>query len=573
MAMNLYTCSQADLETLEGIGPKSASDIIALRNEVLAGQRPKITVTHLAQIRLQTENWQAFIDQGLLSITFHASVDPDQTEKMQIPPANPLTENTLSPGQTVTFGQTMITEQATTVGQTVTTEQQTVTTIAQTMDNGLYQLPPPQTGHTMTQGKLKIHPVQGPLEESVGILGHQFDHLNSQMHNLGMALTEKLTLLIQSMDQLQQNSNKLQSQLSQQNKTTSEMQTKLSVHDTFMADISKWIPPPVPISHTLPIYKTQPNTPPPSGVQMDQKSSLVQTFGQLATPNAAKAIVTQPVSLNIPVSTPTHFTAVSQPISSTIPLDVKPKHPQQLLIDNIAAAIPKSAIFSSTINPVAAAAKHTVLTAADSIPNTEPPAASIQNTTQTGQPQSVTGQIQTVHMSQTETSTGQMTGDRGRSRHRKSRSRRSTSADSSSQSNSPPPPRLQLFSGDSAGQSWSSFIMKFDRIATRKGWTDQKKLDRLYDCLTEKALEYTARSDNKDNYNGLKQELALRFDLKEEPIAARQRLTAIRQDDDETLEDYLQRILTITLDGFIDERSALIQQVSTEAFLIYNIIY
>ena len=187
----------------------------------------------------------------------------------------------------------------------------------------------------MTQGKFNIHAVQGPLEESVGILGHQFDHLNSQMHNLGMALTEKLTLLTQSMDQLQQNSNKLQSQLSQQNKTTSEMQTKLSVHDTFMADISKWIPPPVPISHNLPIYKAQPNTPPPSGVQMDQKSSLVQTFGQLATPNAAKVIVTQPVSLNIPVSTPTHFTAVSQPISSIIPLDVKPKHPQQLLIVTI----------------------------------------------------------------------------------------------------------------------------------------------------------------------------------------------------------------------------------------------
>ena len=82
--------------------------------------------------------------------------------------------------------------------------------------------------------------------------------------------------------------------------------------------------------------------------------------------------------------------------------------------------------------------------------------------------------------------------------------------------------------------------MKFDRIAERKGWSDYKKLDRLYDCLTDKALEYAARSDNKDNYDRLTQELALRFDLKDEPIAARQRLYLAKQDDNKTLEAFLQ---------------------------------
>ena len=59
----------------------------------------------------------------------------------------------------------------------------------------------------------------------------------------------------------------------------------------------------------------------------------------------------------------------------------------------------------------------------------------------------------------------------------------------------------------------------------------------------------------------------MRFDLKEEPIAARQRLHSSKQEEDETLESYLQRIMTITLDGYKSERTALIQQVSTEAFL------
>ena len=109
--------------------------------------------------------------------------------------------------------------------------------------------------------------------------------------------------------------------------------------------------------------------------------------------------------------------------------------------------------------------------------------------------------------------------------------------------------------------------MKFDRIAKRKGWSDDKKLDRLYDCLTDKALDYAARSDNKDNYDRLTQELALRFDLKDEPIAARKHLYLAKQDDDETLEAFLQRTVSITLDGHENERSSLIQQVATEAFL------
>ena len=109
--------------------------------------------------------------------------------------------------------------------------------------------------------------------------------------------------------------------------------------------------------------------------------------------------------------------------------------------------------------------------------------------------------------------------------------------------------------------------MKFDRISQRRGWSEDKKLDRLYDCLTDKALEYAARSDNRDNFAALKGELALHFDLKEEPVAARQQLHLAKQGDDETLEAYLQRILAITMDGYKDVSAVLLQQMATEAFL------
>ena len=59
----------------------------------------------------------------------------------------------------------------------------------------------------------------------------------------------------------------------------------------------------------------------------------------------------------------------------------------------------------------------------------------------------------------------------------------------------------------------------------------------------------------------------MRFDLKEEPVAARQQLHLAKQGDNETLEAYLQRILAIAMDGYKDASAVLLQQMATEAFL------
>ena len=53
MSINLYTATQAELQSLHGIGPKSASEIVALRNEVLAGHRDLVNTYDLAEICLQ----------------------------------------------------------------------------------------------------------------------------------------------------------------------------------------------------------------------------------------------------------------------------------------------------------------------------------------------------------------------------------------------------------------------------------------------------------------------------------------------------------------------------------------
>ena len=72
----MYTATQADLQSLTGIGPKSASEIVALRNQVLAGQRDPICILDLAEIRLQPDTWQQYINDGLFSITYTPPYQP-----------------------------------------------------------------------------------------------------------------------------------------------------------------------------------------------------------------------------------------------------------------------------------------------------------------------------------------------------------------------------------------------------------------------------------------------------------------------------------------------------------------
>ena len=85
------------------------------------------------------------------------------------------------------------------------------------------------------------------------------------------------------------------------------------------------------------------------------------------------------------------------------------------------------------------------------------------------------------------------------------------------------PAKLQYFFGDLVKLSCRGFISKFNRVASWRDWLDQKKLDQLFDCLTDKALEYANRAEGRD-YSSLKNELALCFDLRGEPVAAKQQL-------------------------------------------------
>ena len=103
-SLNVYTCTQAELETFHQIGATSSAKIVALRRDaVIAGQRPEIAVADLAEIRLTEDQWQSSIDQGDLSLDFHATghftdISPNaktNTEKFTFTSQSPLGKETI----------------------------------------------------------------------------------------------------------------------------------------------------------------------------------------------------------------------------------------------------------------------------------------------------------------------------------------------------------------------------------------------------------------------------------------------------------------------------------------------
>ena len=145
------------------------------------------------------------------------------------------------------------------------------------------------------------------------------------------------------------------------------------------------------------------------------------------------------------------------------------------------------------------------------------------------------------------------TGDKGKSKDR---------------SRSPQPPKMELFFGDPSRDSkWSAFLAKFERQAKHRDWSADKMLNRLFDCLSGTALEYANKCAGNDKYVTLVKEMGQRFDLKDTPIAARQNLHIIKQTEDECIEAFLQRVMTVATEGYGMADSHTLQHVAAEAFL------
>ena len=140
-----------------------------------------------------------------------------------------------------------------------------------------------------------------------------------------------------------------------------------------------------------------------------------------------------------------------------------------------------------------------------------------------------------------------------------------TDTETRDRSRSPQPPKMPVFTGK-GGLSWEGFIYQFERTANRRDWEDKKKICRFLDCLSEVALEY-ARRAHTSTYAELRKYMKQRFSKKEEASAARRQLQFVKQQEQESLEEFAERVQFLTMDGFDSKSGDVIDQLGTEAFL------
>lgn len=132
-------------------------------------------------------------------------------------------------------------------------------------------------------------------------------------------------------------------------------------------------------------------------------------------------------------------------------------------------------------------------------------------------------------------------------------------------SSSPQPPKLPTFSG-AKDEDWDSFYAQFSRAARNADWSERKKLKRLYPCLRGQAAVYANRADCRC-FKDLKKSLQRRFGQREDPALARRKVRHATQLENESLEEFGQRVLFLVQDAFCHDKSRSADVEATEYFL------
>ncbi len=126
---------------------------------------------------------------------------------------------------------------------------------------------------------------------------------------------------------------------------------------------------------------------------------------------------------------------------------------------------------------------------------------------------------------------------------------------------------MATFHGES--NQWRPFIYQFSQTAKTFRWSRKHWLEKLLACLSDKAMEYThtLSSPVRHNYKDLKSALAKRYGQKDPSIYARRQLPTLKQSEQETVEDFADKVLRLVLDGFPRASNDIIQQLAIEIFL------
>lgn len=136
----------------------------------------------------------------------------------------------------------------------------------------------------------------------------------------------------------------------------------------------------------------------------------------------------------------------------------------------------------------------------------------------------------------------------------------------SNQRSGPTPPKLAIFDGKS---EWKPYFMQFNHIARKYEWSNEQKLDRLIECLRDKALKFvsTRQETVQKDYDVLVQKLSQRFGNKDLPHTIRRQLQEVRQFVDESIEEFAERIQELATDGYLNTPENVVDTIAVDAFL------
>ena len=131
---------------------------------------------------------------------------------------------------------------------------------------------------------------------------------------------------------------------------------------------------------------------------------------------------------------------------------------------------------------------------------------------------------------------------------------------------SPPPPRIATFHGELS--KFQSFMYQFEEMVRAHEWDREKRLQNLKLSLRDKAIEFfhSRPKEVKNSYKLLTAALKERYGQKDPPFTVRRQLSIIKQEEDESLEDFGDRLLTLTNEGYPEATEETLQMLAVDAF-------
>ncbi len=130
----------------------------------------------------------------------------------------------------------------------------------------------------------------------------------------------------------------------------------------------------------------------------------------------------------------------------------------------------------------------------------------------------------------------------------------------------PPPPKMATFSGTSG--TWRAFFLQFKLTAKHYRWTESLMLSRLLESLRGKAIEYvySQSSSLRRDFRKLVKALDSRFGDKEHASMRRRQLSSAIQEEDESLDDWADRVAKLVRESYRHSSDEVHQDMSVEAF-------